>query len=212
MRHRHRLQPIELVQLVANRQVRDEVVGILVLVLRAVLLEVEGVGAGERVVHFADLFRVADRPAARLRVEACAETEDNSVHASERKYGKRTFGEQLQVAELLAKLDVRVADVERRIQQSDTCASVVDDLVTRSRASASVGGNVRRFEGGKEAKGSREIVRTCRLLQLAVHLLRVAMPNPLEQENKREDRSADCELSIPTPTLSERVNGTYSRS
>ena len=38
----------------------------------------------------------------------------------------RTLGERLEVGELLAELDVRAADVERRIDEGDTRAGVVE--------------------------------------------------------------------------------------
>jgi hypothetical protein len=52
MRDRFRFQPVEFVQFVSDRQVGDEMVSVLGGVVGTVVFEVEGVGAGERVVHW----------------------------------------------------------------------------------------------------------------------------------------------------------------
>lgn len=57
VRARGRLEPVELVQLAGNRQVRDKVVGVLLLGRLGGRVERERVGPRERVVHLADLAR-----------------------------------------------------------------------------------------------------------------------------------------------------------
>lgn len=64
---RVRLEPIELVQLAHDGRIRDKVVRLLLIRLRAERrVDREGVGAGERVVGLAELFRVGDDLAERL--------------------------------------------------------------------------------------------------------------------------------------------------
>lgn len=79
-------------------------------------------------------------------------------------------------------------DVESCVEEGDTGAGVVDDLVPGGPWSSGVSGEQKSRERERKRDG-RKVVRACRFLEFAVHGSGVTVPDPFKEKDERIDRS-----------------------
>lgn len=124
-----------------------------------------------------------------MYVRAHAVSPTDGDHGERRK-SELTFGEGFQVGQFFAELDVGVVDVEGGVEEGDTGAGVVDDLVAGGCVCPAgvSGGQIL----GSGKRDGRKVVRGCGFLESAVHGGRVAVSDPFEEKDEGIDGSGGC--------------------